>query len=126
MVRTLLSIVMVLFIAASVSTAAGKVAEVDAFHKILHPFMHEAFPAKDFAKIREGLPALIEAAETMRAAQLPEELKSNQKQYRKLADKLLKQLKSMDKGKDTMKDVKFGKKFEEMHSTFEKINELVK
>jgi hypothetical protein len=31
----------------------------------------------------------------------------------------------MDKGKDTMKGAKFGKKFEEMHDTFEKINDLV-
>jgi hypothetical protein len=125
MIRTILSVVAILLVAVGISHAAGKVAEVDAFHKVLHPLMHEAFPAKDFAKIREGLPGLIEAAETMRNARLPEELKAQQAKYRKLGDKLLKQLKAMDKGKDTMKEGKFGKKFEEMHDTFEKINDLV-
>ncbi len=104
---------------------AGKVPEVDEFHKVLHPLVHDALPNKDYAAIREGLPALIESATKMSQAQLPEDLASKQKKYTKEAKKMLKQLRDMDRRKSKISDEALDKRFRAMHDTFEKIMGMV-
>ncbi|HUN67028.1 MAG TPA: hypothetical protein VMW43_13125 [Bacteroidota bacterium] len=126
MIQRALLFLMVVLGAAIPLRAAGNVEEVDAFHRILHPLVHDAYPAHDFGAIRDRLPKLLEAAEVMRGARLPGELSGKQHAYRKLTGKLYNQLKSLEKRKNRLKDEKFGVLFMEMHDTFEKINDLVK
>ena len=104
---------------------AGKVPEVDQFHKLLHPLVHDALPNKDYTTIREALPELIESATTMSKVQLPDDLASQQKKYAKEAKKMLKQLRDMERRKSKFSDEALDKRFRAMHETFEKIMLMV-
>ena len=97
--------------------------ELDAFHKLLHPLVHDAYPSNDYTSIRKALPDLIVAAKRITSAKLPKALLSKQKQFRRDSKKLLNQLGEMDAKKLT--DEQLGKRFMKMHDTFEGIMELV-
>ena len=99
------------------------VKELDAFHELLHPLVHEAYPNKDFSTIRKAIPDLIAAAKKLKIASLPEELKK--KEFKKNSSKLLKELTALNKKKEKLTNEEFGKKFMEMHDTFENIMELM-
>lgn len=103
--------------------APFRVEELDHFHKLLHPLIHDAYPNKDFTAIRKALPELVKSAEKMAKSTLPEGLEKDQ--YRKKAGLLVKQLKAMNKQKGKMSDEKLGTDFMKMHDTFEGIMELV-
>ncbi len=108
-----------------IAHCAGKVTEVDQFHELLHPLVHDALPNKDYAAIRDALPQLIESATTMSKAQLTDDLVSKQKKYTKEAKKLLKQLKDMERRKSKFSDEALDKRFRAMHDTFERIVQMV-
>ena len=101
---------------------ATSVKELDAFHELLHPLVHEAYPNKDYSTIRKAIPDLVTAAKKLKNASLPTEL--NKKEFKKNSSKLLKELTALNKKKDKLTDEEFGKKFMEMHDTFESIMEL--
>lgn len=102
------------------------VKEVDTFHELLHPLVHDAYPNKDFAAIKKALPELITSATKMKNANLPKGLSSKRDQYKRGAKKLLAQLKELNKKKATLNDESLGKKFMEMHDTFESIMDMVR
>ena len=104
--------------------ATISIKELDRFHKLLHPLIHEAYPNKDFASIRKAIPDLVKAAEAMAKATLPKEMVSKKTDYKKESRKLVKQLKAMKDKKDELSDEQLGKKFMEMHDTFEGIMEM--
>ncbi len=101
------------------------VKEVDAFHELLHPLVHEAYPAKDFAAIKKGLPGLVDAAVSMKKASLPPKFAAKKNLYKKHSKKLHQQLTSMNKMKSKLTDDELGKRFMEMHDTFESIMGLM-
>jgi hypothetical protein len=103
----------------------GSVKEIDQFHTLLYPLIHNAYPNKDFASIRKGLPGLVKAAETMAKAKLPAKKSIKKPEYKKETGKLIKLLKTMNKGKEQMSDEQLGKKFMEMHDMFEGIMEMM-
>jgi hypothetical protein len=100
------------------------VKEVDSFHELLHPLVHEAYPNNDFASIRKALPGLITSAAALNKARLPKELSEKKEAYGRESKKLMKQLKQLNGKK--MPDEQFGKLFAEMHDTFENIMEIVR
>lgn len=106
-------------------TQAVVVKELDAFHELLHPLVHEAYPAKDFAAIKKALPGLVDAAVSMKKASLPPKFAAKADIYKKHSKKLLQQLSTMNKMKAKLTDDELGKRFMEMHDTFESIMGLV-
>ena len=100
--------------------------ELDAFHELLHPLVHEAYPAKDFAAIKKGIPGLIKSAAALKTAALPKELSAKKTVFNKTAKKLLQQLNQLDKKKETWKDKEYGEKFMAMHDTFEKMIDMTR
>lgn len=50
---------------------AGRVPELDAFHKPIYELWHDAWPAKDVAKMKALLPDVEKAYTTLAAAKLP-------------------------------------------------------
>ena len=100
------------------------VKEVHDFHELLHPLVHEAYPAKDFKKIRTAIPDLLTSAKTIRNAELPKGLTGKTK-FRQTAEKLYKELSSLNRKKDMMSDDVFGERFMKMHDTFEKIMDML-
>jgi hypothetical protein len=102
------------------------VKELDDFHTLLHPLVHDAYPNKDFASIKKALPGLIESATTLKNASLPKELSAKKNSFKKEAKKLLKQLTDLKKKQESLADETFGKKFMEMHDTFEKMMDMTR
>jgi hypothetical protein len=100
------------------------VKEVDSFHELLHPLVHDAFPNNDFGAIRKALPALISSARSLAKAKLPKTMATKRDAYRRESKMLMKQLKELDGKK--MPEEQFGKLFSKMHDTFENIMELVR
>jgi len=105
-------------------TAAVTVKELDAFHELLHPLVHEAYPSKDFGTIRKALPNLITSATSLKNAAIPEGL-VKKSEFKKGSAKLLKELVALNKKKGKLSDEAFGKKFMEMHDTFEELMGMV-
>lgn|ERR1041385_4740919 len=105
---------------------ASAVKELDEFHELLHPLVHEAYPNKDFEAIRKALPKLVESGMLLKKAALPKELASKKKAFTAKAKKLVKQLTELNKKKDTLSDDILGEKFMEMHDTFEELMDLTR
>ena len=101
--------------------------EINEFHELLHPLVHEAFPRNDMESIRKGLPGLIAAASAMKNASartFPQEARSKRQKYERETKRLVKQLTDMNKKKKSLADEEFGAKFMQMHDTFEGIMKL--
>ena len=112
--------------------AAGKsrnakgsvVKEVDSFHELLHPIVHDAYPNNDFGSIRKAIPGLIRSARLIENAKLLKELSTKRNTYRKESKKLVRPLKDLDG--EIMLDERPGRLFSEMHDTFENIMQIVR
>ena len=102
------------------------VKELDAFHELLHPLVHDAYPKKDFETIKKGVPDLITSATVLTGVSLPKELSAKKSTFKKDAKKLVKQLKDLDKKGKALSDKEYGKKFMEMHDTFEKLMDMTR
>lgn len=95
--------------------------KLDEFHELLHPLVHEAYPKKDFAAIRKGLPGLVTAGIAVKKASLPKEMATKKNDFNKTSKKLVRQLTDLNKNKTKLSDEKFGEMFMEMHDTFEEL-----
>ena len=100
--------------------------ELDAFPELLHPLVYKAYPNKDFAAIKEALPRLVECAATVKNVNAPKNLIDRKKAYKTESRRLYKQLADLNKKKDKLSDEEFGKRFLEMHDTFEKVMEITR
>jgi hypothetical protein len=106
--------------------ATPSVPELDKFHEILHPLVHDAYPNNDFAAIKKALPKLVKSATAMTKVSLPKELAASRADYKKASKKLVQQLRSLEKSKTRLADKEFGEQFMEMHDTFEGIMGMVR
>jgi NTP pyrophosphatase (non-canonical NTP hydrolase) len=95
--------------------------ELDAFHETLHPLVHEALPEGNFDAIRENLNLLLEQAEAIRKAELPNTFSKKQESFNEESAKLVSQLKAMADMKDADNTAELEKAFDEMHEQFEKL-----
>ena len=102
------------------------VKEVQAFHKVLHPLVHDALPDGDFGTIRKNLEKLLEEANAIQEAQVPKKLAGRQKEVEDTAEKLVSELKDLVSTKDIVDDATLEKLFNDMHETFEQLAEIVK
>jgi hypothetical protein len=67
----------------------ARVAELDAVHEIMQPVWHEAFPARDYAAIREAVPEFEARLAALEAAQLPGILQDKQLRWNEQKQNLL-------------------------------------
>ncbi len=78
-------IALVLFAAAAVPALAqeteGTVPEISAFHEVIYPIWHTAFPEKDIAMLKSLVPQVNELADKVFAAKLPGILRDKQAKY---------------------------------------------
>ena len=100
--------------------------ELDIFHEALHPLVHEALPNKDYTAIRAGLEDLLTKAKAIEKARLPRKFASRRKEFQKQSKLLVSQLADMNEVKDKVDGDTLGKKFNDMHETFETLVELVR
>ena len=99
------------------------VPEMDEFHEVLHPLVHDAMPEKKFDVVRGKLGELLKHARSVQKAKLPAELEDVRKEYRKSAERLVNQIRKLQKTRD---NGKFEALFDEMHMTFEGMMGMVK
>lgn len=92
--------------------------ELDRFHDVLHPLVHDALPDNDFDTIRKNLDALMQEAEAIVNAALPEKYEAKKREFGVLAEALVNQLAGL---KETADDEELAMKFEERHGTFEQM-----
>jgi hypothetical protein len=100
--------------------------ELDIFHDALHPLVHEALPNNDYTTIRAGLQDLLTKAKAIEKARLPRKFASRRKEFQKQSKLLVSQLADMNEVKNKIDGDTLGKKFNDMHETFETLVELVR
>jgi hypothetical protein len=80
-----LAITLVLFAAAAVPALAQEtestVPELSAFHEVIYPIWHTAYPEKDIAMLKSLVPQVNELAEKVFSAKLPGILREKQAKY---------------------------------------------
>lgn len=96
--------------------------EMDHFHEVLHPLVHDAMPEKEYDVVRGKLDELFTQAKAIRNAKLPAEMAPVKKEFRRSAERLVDQIRKLKK---TSNDAKFEALFDEMHMTFEGMVGLV-
>ena len=99
--------------------------ELDEFHDLLHPLVHDAYENGDFETIRAGLGDLVPKAVAIEKVKLPKKYDSRKKEFQKQAKLLVSQVKDLAQIKDKVDDEILGSKFDEMHETFEHLAGLL-
>lgn len=105
---------------------SGRVPELDAFHKPIYTLWHDAWPAKDIAKLKSLLPDVEKAYATLAAAKLPGILRDKQPKW---DEKLLVLTESMKAYRNAVeKDDQEGilKATEAVHMNYEQMVRLVR
>lgn len=90
--------------------------EMDHFHEVLHPLVHDAMPEKQYDVVRGKLDELFTQAKAIRKSKLPAEMAPVKKEFRRSAERLVDQIRKLRKTSD---NAKFEALFHEMHMTFE-------
>lgn len=96
------------------------VKELDEFHKVLYVIYHKYLPDKKWTEIRKECNELKEKAQKVLEAKLPKKLEAKKEEYQKLAADLQKAVNELCKAKDKEME----KAVENMHSKYEKLQEL--
>ena len=71
----------VFFVPATAQETESTVPELDAFHEIIYPMWHTAYPAKDIAMLKSLVPQVNELAEKVFGAKLPGILRDRQSKF---------------------------------------------
>lgn len=95
--------------------------QLEVFHDVLHPLVHDAYPNNDFDAIREKLDVLLEKAMAIDKAKLPRKYSGVKTEFKKQSALLVTQLEGMVKAASKIDDEFLGVQFVEMHETFERM-----
>lgn len=104
---------------------AVTIQEVEAFHELLHPLVHQALPGRDAEAIRKGLPGLLAAAAAIQRADVPRTM-AKRNAFRKEAKVLQRQVEKLNKSKGRISDDELFRRFEAMHETFEALSAMAR
>jgi hypothetical protein len=105
---------------------SGRVPELDAFHKPIYTLWHDAWPAKDIAKLKELLPDVEKAYTTLAAAKLPGILRDKQAKWEEKLQVLTQSVKAYKEsvGKNDAEGIL--KAAEAVHMNYEQMVRLVR
>jgi hypothetical protein len=108
------------------SEPAFALKEMNVFHKILHPLVHDALPNNDFAAIRSNLDTLLAEAKAIQQAKLPKKFAGRKEEFEKQTEELVSQLTDLVSMKDIVDDATLEKLFNDMHESFESLGEILR
>lgn len=104
----------------------SNVPELEKMHEVIYPIWHEAYPEKDYAKLRSLLPEVLELSEKLYNAKLPGILREKQakwdegiSQYKKTVEAY----KAACEGKD---DADLLLKAEKLHADYEMLVRVIR
>jgi hypothetical protein len=104
----------------------GKVPELDAFHKPIYALWHEAWPAKDIAKLKTLLPDVEKAYASLAAAKLPGILREKKSKWDEKLALLTQSVKEYRKSVDENNDDGILKAAEAVHMNYEQMVRVVR
>lgn len=105
---------------------SGRVPELDAFHKPIYTLWHDAWPAKDIAKIKSLLPDIEKAYAILAAAKLPGILRDKQKVWDEKLQLLTQSMKDYRKAVDESNNEAIMKGAEAVHMNYEQMVRVVR
>ena len=108
------------------SEPAFALKEMNVFHKILHPLVHDALPNNDFAAIRSKLDTLLAEAKALQQAKLPKKFAGRKEEFKRQTEELVSQLTDLVSMKDIVDDATLEKLFNDMHESFESLGEILR
>ena len=105
---------------------SGRVPELDAFHKPIYALWHEAWPAKDIAKLKALLPDVEKAYTTLAAAKLPGILREKKAKWDEKLQLLTQAVKDYRKAADEDNADGILKGAEAVHMNYEQMVRVVR
>jgi hypothetical protein len=104
----------------------SSVPELYAFHKVVYPMWHKAFPEKDYALFKELLPDVNTGAEKIYEAKLPGILRDKQEQWSEGISKLQESIQRYNKACEENNEPEMLASAEVLHTNFEMLVRLIK
>jgi hypothetical protein len=104
----------------------GRVPELDAFHQPIYALWHEAWPAKDIAKLKSLLPDVEKAYSTLAGAKLPGILRDKQSKWDEKLQVLTRSVKDYRKAVDEGNNDGIMKAAEAVHMNYEQMVRIVR
>lgn len=105
---------------------AVPVKELNEFHEVLHPLVHDSMPKGDLDAVRSKLDLLHKRAVDVQKARIPKEFASRTKEYDRLSAQLTKQVNELKALKKPGDKEAFTTTFDAMHETYEELAGLVR
>ena len=105
---------------------SGRVPELDSFHKPIYALWHEAWPAKDIAKLKALLPDVEKAYTTLAAAKLPGILREKKAKWDEKLQLLTQAVKDYRKAADEDNADGILKGAEAVHMNYEQMVRVVR
>jgi hypothetical protein len=105
---------------------SGRVPELDSFHKPIYALWHEAWPAKDIAKLKALLPDVEKAYSTLAAAKLPGILREKKTKWDEKLQLLTQAVKDYRKAVDENNSDGILKATEAVHMDYEQMVRVVR
>ena len=108
------------------SEISSDVPELQAFHKIIYPLWHKAYPAKDFTAIKGFVPEIKANMEKMNSAKLSGILRDKENQWKEQLVKFNAVAESYYKACAENDEAAMLKAAEKFHSAYEAMNRVVR
>lgn len=105
---------------------SGRVPELDAFHKPIYTLWHDAWPAKDIAKLKSLLPDVEKAYTTLASSKLPGILREKKVKWDERLHVLAQSVKDYREAVDENKSDGIMKAAEAVHMNYEQMVRLVR
>ena len=102
------------------------VPELDAFHDVIHPMWHDAYPEKDIAALKGFVPQLIEHMEALNKAELPVALKDKETEWKKQLLELNTAVKEYEKAAASGDAQSLLSAAEELHNQYRLMRQLIR
>ncbi len=104
----------------------SSVPELFAFHEVIYPIWHTAYPEKNYAMLKEMVPEVNSGAEKIYSAQLPGILRDKQEEWSKGVTKLRASVEKYNKAMQGTEETEMLIAAEELHSDFEMLVRIIK
>jgi len=104
----------------------SSVPELSAFHEVVYPLWHTAYPNKDYALFKQLLPDVNSGVEKIYSAKLPGILRDKEKEWNEGLDKLRASVKDYNKACEKNDEAGMLTSAEILHSNYEMLVRIVR
>jgi hypothetical protein len=108
------------------SEVDSSVPELFAFHEIIYPIWHTAYPEKNYSMLKEMVPDVNEGAEKIYSAKLPGILRDKESEWKEGMSKFRFSVERYDKAMQGTDETKMLNAAEVLHSDFEMLVRIVR